>query len=578
MIILLFLLIPPLKPPLLVTSGFGSYRYGHFHAGIDFSTGGKIGKPIYAVSGGKIIRIRASYTGYGKAIYLELKNGDVLVYAHLSRFSRSLERKVRYYQKRRKKYRIDISLDPPYKVHEGEIIGFSGASGAGPPHLHFEWRTKKGYSINPLPRLGIAESLQLNVKEIVFSSRGDAPWEIEVNPESSDTLIVHSPFRVWARINDRSKDGHVRSGLPEKLLVTLDKDSVFLLNFSYIDPRGLLGEALYSKRYSAPLLSLFRPKYLIWNQVRGLTQINPKGGLHKLEIELFGAENKKISIPIYVVDTVARKPEILRWDWNYRNTYFRFFREGLLIKGVNVIVTCGKVPIESIFKEGDTLFYWLMGMGKWRVKTASSDSLSLRSFWVRDSLHAPFGDDTDKNSWLRLTKKGIAEPFLLWKAILPEGKGTKELEPVSPRIIYFPSDPMLKSPIKISLSKPPDRRVGLFQRKSWGWWFLGRENCSVWELSEFGLFRDTIPPTLRVRKLTKRGLYLKLWDMGAGVDIDKIDAYLDGKWIPIDYDPDDGALTYIPLRKLERKTHVLFISAKDRLGNKTTFKKRFYTR
>ena len=35
----------PLDTPLVVTGGFGEFREGHFHAGVDLSTGGRVGKP-----------------------------------------------------------------------------------------------------------------------------------------------------------------------------------------------------------------------------------------------------------------------------------------------------------------------------------------------------------------------------------------------------------------------------------------------------------------------------------------------------------------------------------------------------
>src|SRR5262245_2570977 len=51
---------PPLKPPLVVTGGFGEYRVGHFHAGYDFGTGKKVGQPVFAPLAGHVERIRAS--------------------------------------------------------------------------------------------------------------------------------------------------------------------------------------------------------------------------------------------------------------------------------------------------------------------------------------------------------------------------------------------------------------------------------------------------------------------------------------------------------------------------------------
>ena len=69
---------PPLAPPLIVTGGFGEYRVGHFHAGFDFGTGGKVGRPVFAPLAGHVERIRASGVGYGRSIYLRTRDGRLI--------------------------------------------------------------------------------------------------------------------------------------------------------------------------------------------------------------------------------------------------------------------------------------------------------------------------------------------------------------------------------------------------------------------------------------------------------------------------------------------------------------------
>ena len=62
------------------------------------------GKKIYAIDAGYIERVRTSSSGYGKAIYLRLKNGDQALYAHLSDFPPSLKETVKSIQLFHKKY------------------------------------------------------------------------------------------------------------------------------------------------------------------------------------------------------------------------------------------------------------------------------------------------------------------------------------------------------------------------------------------------------------------------------------------------------------------------------------------
>ncbi|UCE08247.1 MAG: M23 family peptidase, partial [bacterium] len=67
-----------------LTSSFAEYRPGHFHAGIDIKTWGRIGHKVFAIRDGYIMRIGVSPFGYGKVLYQKLDTGVIAVYAHLS--------------------------------------------------------------------------------------------------------------------------------------------------------------------------------------------------------------------------------------------------------------------------------------------------------------------------------------------------------------------------------------------------------------------------------------------------------------------------------------------------------------
>jgi hypothetical protein len=141
----------PLSYPGVLTSTFSEYRSGHFHAGIDLSTEGKVGMPVVAVRSGYVYRVRVSGGGYGKALELLLDNGMIAVYAHLDRFSEKIESLARSKQLERENYEVDaFPLPSQIPVSAGEIIGYSGNSGFSfGPHLHFELR-RGDVAINPL--------------------------------------------------------------------------------------------------------------------------------------------------------------------------------------------------------------------------------------------------------------------------------------------------------------------------------------------------------------------------------------------------------------------------------------------
>lgn len=133
-----------------LTSSFAEYRPGHFHAGIDIKTWGRIGYKVFAIRDGFIMRIRVSPFGYGRVLYQKLDSGEIAVYAHLNRFNVKLESFVKQEQKRKGAYRINKYLGrDQFPVKKGDVIGYTGASGIGSPHLHFEIRDPNNHPMNP---------------------------------------------------------------------------------------------------------------------------------------------------------------------------------------------------------------------------------------------------------------------------------------------------------------------------------------------------------------------------------------------------------------------------------------------
>ena len=78
---------PPLDGAMTFNGGFGEYRAGHFHAGVDFGTGERTGKPVHAPLSGHVARVRTSGVGYGRSIYVQSRDGRLLQFGHLDAFA-----------------------------------------------------------------------------------------------------------------------------------------------------------------------------------------------------------------------------------------------------------------------------------------------------------------------------------------------------------------------------------------------------------------------------------------------------------------------------------------------------------
>lgn len=188
-----------------LTSSFAEYRPGHLHAGIDIKTWGKIGYKVFAIDDGYIMRMAVSPYGYGKVLYQKVDAGDIVVYAHLDRFNAPLHQYMKQQQRNRMAYRFDTQLDAQeFRVRRGEVIGYTGATGIGSPHLHFELRDGSNNPINPFLRgYRIADNIAPTITAISFTPldhrsrvNGDAvPWiEKPVMIDPRHYKLTSTPF------------------------------------------------------------------------------------------------------------------------------------------------------------------------------------------------------------------------------------------------------------------------------------------------------------------------------------------------------------------------------------------------
>lgn len=143
----------PLAIPPLLSANFGELRPNHFHAGLDYKTGGVEGKSVFSIDSGYVSRIMIRPVGYGNALYVTHPSGYISVYAHLQSFSPEIASYITHYQLQNKMHSVDVDIESHIlPVQRGQEIAKSGNSGSsGGPHVHFEIRNKNGdVAYNPL--------------------------------------------------------------------------------------------------------------------------------------------------------------------------------------------------------------------------------------------------------------------------------------------------------------------------------------------------------------------------------------------------------------------------------------------
>lgn len=130
---------------------FGDIRINHFHSGLDVRTGGQEGKRVVAAADGYVSRIRVQNGGYGNVLYITHPNGYTTVYAHLKEFNAELNRYLTSKQYEQKTWEIDLPIEAGrFNYAQGDLVALSGnTGGSAGPHLHFEIRDEKENALDP---------------------------------------------------------------------------------------------------------------------------------------------------------------------------------------------------------------------------------------------------------------------------------------------------------------------------------------------------------------------------------------------------------------------------------------------
>jgi len=520
--------IPPLAQTEGLSSGFGEFRTAHFHAGLDYSTDQVEGKEVRAIADGWIERVRASGVGYGRAVYLRLADGRTAVYGHLSRFAPKLDAYVAQRQDSAGVYEQDLYPSAhEVSFKQGEVVAWSGQSGAGPPHLHFELR-QGDMNLNPLLH-GFArpDRTAPTLAAVRIEQGGVRGRALSLPAKGSARAEVKGPFRLLVSTWDRA-DGRPNKLATYRLEATLDGKPAFLAAIDSVSWNDAIeAERVYDYASTLAGSDTWRTLELLPSYRSGVIRRGP---------------------PVW-----ALAPGPHRFDFVARDEAGNETRAAL----------------EVIAAQGDS--------------AADADTTGTRC--GVDSLPCTIERTSGSLTVTATIGSGsLYEPARV-RAVVESVHSEDELIAGSGNGVRIePSDLVLGASMKIEGTEKAagaPAPLGVFLRQTRSWSFLasvkdgGGFATSSRRLGTIAVFADTTKPRIvpqaayRWRATeTQPAFSARIRDEGAGLSPGDQAILLDDRRVPAEYDPEAGRLTWRPRTRIAAGRHTLRFEAVDRLGNR----------
>jgi murein DD-endopeptidase MepM/ murein hydrolase activator NlpD len=537
----------PLDDIRIITGTFGELRKNHFHTGVDFSTKGETGKPVYSVFDGYVSRIKVSPFGYGKVIYITHPNGLTSVYAHLGEFNVLLNDYIVRKQYELESYEFDLKPDPRlFPVKKNDIIGYSGNSGiSSGPHLHFEIRsTISEKALNPyiygIPNNDnfppVIEKLRIYTmgnNSLVDNSFTDKDFDIIGNNKTYrlkaiDTIYVSGKIVVGVRCYDLLSNN-------------INKTGIYSLN-AYID-----GETFFS--YTMDSIDFEDLKYV--NSLIDYEEfVEDNSRIQKCQVSIGNrlsiyGKAKNFGI-IDINDERQHKVKIVISDYNKNYSELNFIIKGRL-----------KGPVVNKTKtSGNKLLYY--GVENKFDSTGISLIFPPKAFY--DSLY--FG-----LSYKKASAGFFSDIFSIQDENTPVHGYYTAIFDVSKKL----EEKYYKNLLVAGLDKN-NKIAGTFG----GTYSNGKVTTKLPRFGRFALVIDTAKPTITPLNIYsgknikgQQEIKFKLTDNISGVKKYRCEA--NNKWLLFEYDAKNSILTYKRDRHLPNGVIILKLEAEDERGNKNVY-------
>ncbi len=596
-----------------MSSTFGETRSAHFHSALDLKTWGRKGYEIYATRDATLHRIAIGPTGYGKVLYLKHDDGSYSVYAHLLRFEEKIQQiadSIRF--KEDYSFEIDRNLDSlNYRIKQGEVIALSGASGIGPPHLHFELRTPEHRPFNPL-------LTNLRVKDTVapqFSNLSVEPLSIRSEIEGSNriytkrvrknngsysfgTVDVSGPVGLGVDVFDQANDVYNAYAVYE-LKMYVDDELRFhskVDSFSYAETNQMFVDRVYpilnEKRAGFQRLYIADGNTLpFYKTASDKGKLDLPDGTHSVKIvasDYFGNSSEaNLRLRVNRFDKPSGDlskaslsngsvAELNAGNWTWFKNWVNI--PGEEIEGLTVAEL-------DIYSDPDSHTNYDDGNGM-RLKLNPARDIFFRTsfddhFIARQVTPGRFSivpSTTDKSF-------AAFQPGTFYDT-LSVGLRIKNFSPDSTLIQVHPSNHPIKKAYKLAVEidslQMTNSKLGIYKyehrREKLSYLNSERQNnylvAEPEELGSFYILEDTEAPELTNPKIVKRVdgkwlVYVTLQDHLSGLDYNRSTFRVNGTRGIAEYEPEDNRLVYYHPEFKPETENELEITVYDMEGNKT---------
>lgn len=622
---------PPLAPPLQVTGGFCEYRIGHFHAGFDFGTGQRVGKPVLAPARGHVARVRASGVGYGRSIYVATDDGRLLQFGHLDAYAEPLASYVRAVQDSSGQYEQDLWPEANrFRFETGAVIAWSGESGAGGPHLHFEIRRgdmayhpyRAGLAVrdSAAPTLASLTLEPLDGASFVEGSAAPVTRRLGARPE---TLRVIGRLRTVVGARDGEWRGVDRMvpwsvGMEwEGRRVEARFDSVsWATDMAEGDAVYDAGRVVGDKGLLLWAPAGFRPRVMVSDvpieQEAGTILVRPGDPPRTLRLwarDLGGnrTERKVTLTPgrerpdttgalpkLVVAPGSAMELASLPGGWlRVQVRDVPAWSRGVRIVAGNV---ADIVPV-STGPGGATAVIRMTAPaapGPWLTVIGSQGKTGKDHAWMRaSSFQAAAISPTDsvtieaQSYRVRVPAGTVFEPAVLLARGDEATPASGELRSGGASLRVEPAGLPLRRALRVALACPPTgmpRNVAFYRRSDNEWdWIGGSFDAGRGEfvaetrrLGQFSLMVDSVAPRVVLQRAPKKGavrpysrwaLQATVSEAGAGLDPRASHFMIDGRRVATEWDSEARVLRWRPAKPPRSGKHQVTVVATDRAGN-----------